>query len=285
MWYASLLLSANWSVTAQLTSKRKQPTSQPGISCQSLKASCTPVTSATVPCKRAAAKDAQFTFQFLGPEGAQITVPLRDYFVPIRYAPGLPRTGPDYDVSQHGDCEFKMTIKQGDILTLGKPFMRNAYTVYDQENHVFGLAQSRYSTDEDIVLFAKRGEPIPLFSLRGLNNTDGGGRDTEPNRLAGRVEHRNAHRAWRRDPPWRAIVWGGRSGGVDLGPEAAAASLRSYFFFGKDNNSPKEATELEATTGDRPRSGSPRPGETLPINGGELDPAEKRPVEMYEATN
>ncbi|KAK7955223.1 eukaryotic aspartyl protease [Apiospora saccharicola] len=162
MWYASLLLSANWSVTAQLTSKRKQPTSQPGISCQSLKASCTPVTSATVPCKRAAAKDAQFTFQFLGPEGAQITVPLRDYFVPIRYAPGLPRTGPDYDVSQHGDCEFKMTIKQGDILTLGKPFMRNAYTVYDQENHVFGLAQSSYSTDNDIVLFAKRGEPIPL---------------------------------------------------------------------------------------------------------------------------
>ncbi|KAK8076819.1 hypothetical protein PG996_002989 [Apiospora saccharicola] len=41
---------------------------------------------ATVPCERAAAEEAHFTFGFHGPKGPQIKVPLRDYFVPIRYA-------------------------------------------------------------------------------------------------------------------------------------------------------------------------------------------------------
>ncbi|KAK8017764.1 hypothetical protein PG993_014090 [Apiospora rasikravindrae] len=45
--------------------------------------------------------------------------------------------------------------------------MRNAYTVYDQDDGVFRLAQVNYSTDEDVVLFMSRGAAI-LSSVPGL---------------------------------------------------------------------------------------------------------------------
>ncbi|KAK8137537.1 Lysosomal aspartic protease [Apiospora sp. TS-2023a] len=256
---------------------------------------------ATVPCERAAAKDAHFTFQFHGPKGPQIRVPLQDYFVPIRYAPGLPRTGPDYDVSQHGDCEFKLTIKQGDILTLGKPFMRNAYTVYDQESQVFGLAQSSYSTDEDIVPFAKRGDPIPLSvpgpvvhpsgAAYNSNQTDLLDFPVAP--LTTLAAAAGIHNPVDSQNESNTAMHTGLGVGIPLGVLLlGVAALEVWIWvlkrpvrlcghnFGKINV-PKEVTELEATTSDRPRSGSrglPRRGESLAIDGGELDSAEKRTV-------
>lgn len=45
---------------------------------------------------------------------------------------------------------------------LGETFLRNAYVVYDFENRQVGMAQSKFSTESDIVPFASRGAKIPL---------------------------------------------------------------------------------------------------------------------------
>ncbi|KAK7911104.1 hypothetical protein PG985_013585 [Apiospora marii] len=261
---------------------------------------------ATVPCERAAAKDAHFTFGFHGPKGPQIKVPLRDYLVPIRYAQGLARTGPDYDVSKHGDCEFKMTVKQGDILTLGKPFMRNAYTVYDQENQVFGLAQASYSTEEDIVPFAKRGDPIPS-SVPGpvvrpsgpphnSNQTDL--LDFPVATLATLTAAAGIQTPISSQRESETAMRVGLGVGIPLGILVITLTglvvwvlvlKRPLWLCGHafGNDAPKEGTELEAGE-ERSRSdhwGSPRRREPVAIDGGELDSMEKQPVELEVAAN
>ncbi|KAH8201997.1 hypothetical protein TruAng_003840 [Truncatella angustata] len=45
---------------------------------------------------------------------------------------------------------------------LGEAFLRNVYTVWDQENQQLGLAQSRYTTASNVVPFASKGATIPL---------------------------------------------------------------------------------------------------------------------------
>ncbi|KAK8042839.1 hypothetical protein PG994_013322 [Apiospora phragmitis] len=91
----------------------------------------------TVPCEKAD-PDSYLSFQFHGPSGPVIRVPLADYFVPLNYTLGLPKKGPDYDPRRHGVCDY--------------------------ENHHVGIAQPKFSTESKLVPFASRGASIPLAS-------------------------------------------------------------------------------------------------------------------------
>ncbi|KAK8010302.1 hypothetical protein PG990_009267 [Apiospora arundinis] len=124
-----------------------------------------------VPCEKAI-PDAYLTFQFHGPSGPSIRVPLTDFFSPLtpaNYTPGLPEKGPGYDVRRQGRlCSFWITKNINDkkpvnwILALGQPVIRNAYMVYDMENQVLGIAKAEYSVETNLVPFPSRGAPIPL---------------------------------------------------------------------------------------------------------------------------
>ncbi|KAK8080771.1 Acid protease [Apiospora hydei] len=124
-----------------------------------------------VPCERAN-PDAYLTFQFHGPSGPAIRVPLSDFITPLNpanYTPGLPEKGPGYDVRRQGrQCSLWITKNVNRkkpvnwIVALGQPVIRNAYMVYDLENQVLGIAQASYSVESEIVPFPSRGAQIPL---------------------------------------------------------------------------------------------------------------------------
>ncbi|KAK8127376.1 hypothetical protein PG984_008484 [Apiospora sp. TS-2023a] len=125
----------------------------------------------TVACARAN-PDAYLSFQFHGPSGPAIRAPLADFFVPFNYTPGLPRKGPGYDPRRHGErCKLRIryNLRRGFSapvtnwdLELGEPMLRNAYVVFDLENHHLALAQASYSAESELVPFASRGAYIPL---------------------------------------------------------------------------------------------------------------------------
>lgn len=121
---------------------------------------------ATLPCSRSRC-DAHFSFQFHGKNGPVFNISLADLMVPYPEFPSChPRAGgPGCSLDKPGLCQLLIVPHfQSDppiLVTLGDPFLRNAYTVYDQENGHVGIAQARYSTESKVVPFDSRGVTIP----------------------------------------------------------------------------------------------------------------------------
>lgn len=121
---------------------------------------------ATLPCS-SSRRDAYFSFQFHGPEGPVVNISLADMMVPYPEFPSChPRAGgPGCSLDKQGLCQLLIVPHfQSDppiLVTLGDPFLRKAYTVYDQENGQFGIAQAKYSTESKVAPFESRGAAIP----------------------------------------------------------------------------------------------------------------------------
>ncbi|KAL8866796.1 MAG: hypothetical protein Q9174_006078, partial [Haloplaca sp. 1 TL-2023] len=82
-----------------------------------------------------AGSDAEFVYQFGGPEGPSISVPVTDLVEP--HIPGVQfRDGSDA-------CLLGVQEAPIDFLLLGDTFLRSAYVVYDLESKVIAMAQAR----------------------------------------------------------------------------------------------------------------------------------------------
>jgi hypothetical protein len=88
-------------------------------------------------------------FQFGGPDGALIYIPLDEMIVPI---PATWKTRRDEDICLFGLAPAEDSDVSNGTVVLGETFLRSAYVVFDLENKKINLANAKWDvTDSHIV--------------------------------------------------------------------------------------------------------------------------------------
>ena len=112
--------------------------------------------SAIVPCRYTYA-DATIVFDFGGPGGPQISVPMSEMVVDAGF------TFSDGSEACYLGVDAVDDSLGGSII-LGDTFLRSAYVVYDLENQIIGLAQAKFNVTDSNIIAVPSGTGLPGVS-------------------------------------------------------------------------------------------------------------------------
>lgn len=102
-------------------------------------------------------EEATFIFEFGGPGGPTINVPLSQFVTPLLTIDG---STPTFDDGSEA-CSFGIYGAGEDPILFGDTFLRSAYVVYDLDNNQIALAQARFDVSGSDIQEFSAGGSIP----------------------------------------------------------------------------------------------------------------------------
>lgn len=122
-----------------------------------------------VPCALSASP-AKFTFAFGGSGGPSISVSLAQFVLPIILADG---STPEFSDIGGAVCNFGLFSSTPDSPSvLGDTFLRSAYVVYDLDNNIIALAETKFNRSDSNVQAIPSGSGIPGVSATATQVAD-----------------------------------------------------------------------------------------------------------------